>query len=135
MAHPFEEWQDCMEARGVEFGQVARDIGTRVFNGANDLAVDFMVATVNWWDSLDTRVQRAVAFAATVAGGVTTVAGGIFFTRIATIVIDAAGLESLAVAGAEVAAGIAAFAIGVAVGAALTAASLCAHQVFVQFTG
>jgi hypothetical protein len=121
MAHPFDEFVACMEARGEQFGQVARDIGSNAFNGANDLAVDFLKATIAWWDSLDADVRRAVTFGASVAGAL----GGILLVRLATVIIDASGLAILGEAAGEVAAGLAAIAAGFAVGVFLAASAAC----------
>jgi hypothetical protein len=97
----FDEFRGCMEARGTQFGQVTRDIANKAFNGASDTALAFIKAAVSWWDGLDPQVRRAVGFGLTVGGA----AGAIIFARLATVLIDAAGLELLAGAGAEVAAG------------------------------
>jgi phage-related minor tail protein len=113
-----------MDARGVQFGQVARDIATSAFHGASDTAVAFMQAAISWWDGLDPAVKRCVQFGAAVGGA----AAAIIFTRLATVLIDASGIALLASASAEVAAGLAAIAAGMAVGAFMTAAALCANS-------
>lgn len=118
----FDPFIACMEARGVQFGQVARDIETKAFNGASDAAVSFMQATVSWWDGLDPAVKRCVQVGAAVGGA----AGALIFGRLATVIIDASGLKTLAEASAEVAAGLATIAAAMTVGAFITASTLCA---------
>jgi hypothetical protein len=117
----WEAYLGCMEAKSTQAGQVARDIGTKAFADAGDTAIAFVKAAVSWWDGMDTQVRRAVTVGLSIGG----VAGGILVTRLAAVVIDAAGLELLAGAGAQVAAGLAALAVGAAVGAFLTASAMC----------
>jgi hypothetical protein len=43
----FDPFIECMEARGVQFGQVARNIATSAFHGASDTAAAFMQAAIS----------------------------------------------------------------------------------------
>jgi len=117
----WDEYVNCMEARGTQFGQVARDIKTAAFHGVGDTALAFINSAVSWWDALDPQVRRALAWGLTAAGA----AGAIITTRLATVIIDTAGVELLLGAGTEVAAGLAAIAAGMALGAFMTASELC----------
>ena len=120
----WDEYVACMEAKETVFGQVARDIGTAAFNGAVDQASAFIKAVVSWWDGLDPQVRRGLTWALPVAGA----AGAIVFTKLAGVIIDAAGVELLALASVEVAAGLAAIVAGAVVGAFMTASSQCLGQ-------
>jgi hypothetical protein len=117
-------WDDyvaCLDGKGTQAAQVARGLALTAFHDATDMAEAFCVAVVDWWNSLDPRVQKAITWATTLAAGT----GGILFTKLAGLLVTESGVGLLAQAGVEVAAGLLALAAGFTIGAFVVASADC----------